>query len=262
MIDPCHIWSVIYNARTNSQPHQILLLPRKMILMIDPCNIWNVNLQCAEQQVSLTNLTKYCACHEEWFSRLILVAYETSFTMRGATGVIPCASEKPCLKSSKFGRSSKIELPSSASWTLQAALLGLLSSASWNKTCLAKWLNLCFILGCFLPICSPSPHIMQFLFFLAWTFDCWKLFGLSQPLTGFLNTCLNSLWLEYIAFDTGIIILEKPVASFYHPLLLDAARSMLKKLSSFVHLSKILSDSWWGLEFALLAFLNQRVWIL
>ena len=34
------------------------------------------------------NVTKYCACHEKWLSWLILVTYETSFTMRGATGVI------------------------------------------------------------------------------------------------------------------------------------------------------------------------------
>ena len=45
------------------------------------------HLQCAEQQVSPSNLTKYCACHTEWLTCLIVVTYETSFTMRGATGV-------------------------------------------------------------------------------------------------------------------------------------------------------------------------------
>ena len=45
-------------------------------------------LQCAEQQLSLTNLTKYCACHEKWMSWLLLFAHETLFTMRGATSVI------------------------------------------------------------------------------------------------------------------------------------------------------------------------------
>ena len=45
------------------------------------------HLQCAEQQVSPSNLTKYCACHTEWLACLIVVTYETSFTMRGATGV-------------------------------------------------------------------------------------------------------------------------------------------------------------------------------
>ena len=45
------------------------------------------HLQCAEQQVSPSNLTKYCACHEERLTYCVLVTYETSFTMRGATGV-------------------------------------------------------------------------------------------------------------------------------------------------------------------------------
>ena len=114
------------------QPHQILCLPQEMILMIDLCRIWNViynarsnrchcptspnippatkkgshdcplshmrrQLQFAEQQVSLSNLTKYCAYHEKWFSWLILVTYETSFTMRGATGVIVQAHQILCL---------------------------------------------------------------------------------------------------------------------------------------------------------------------
>ena len=105
------------------QTHQILRLPRKMNLMIDPCHTWNAicnarsnkchcpnspntapatkneshdwslshmkcYLQCAEQQVSLSKLTKYCACHEKWISWLILVTHETLFTMRGATSVI------------------------------------------------------------------------------------------------------------------------------------------------------------------------------
>ena len=45
------------------------------------------HLQCAEQQVSPSNLTKYRPCHTEWLACLIVVTYETSFTMRGATGV-------------------------------------------------------------------------------------------------------------------------------------------------------------------------------
>ena len=45
------------------------------------------HLQCAEQQVSRSNLTKYCACHAERLTYLIIITYETSFTLRGATGV-------------------------------------------------------------------------------------------------------------------------------------------------------------------------------
>ena len=45
------------------------------------------HLQCAEQQESSSNFTKYCTCHAKWLWWLIRVTYETSFTMRGATGV-------------------------------------------------------------------------------------------------------------------------------------------------------------------------------
>ena len=45
------------------------------------------HLECAEQQVSPSNLTKYCACHEKWLDCFIILTYETSFPMRGATGV-------------------------------------------------------------------------------------------------------------------------------------------------------------------------------
>ena len=104
------------------QPHQVLCLPRKMMRIIGCRDIWNIiynarsnrhhpptspntvpatkndahhrlswqlkrHLQCAEQQASPSNLTKYCACHEKWCASLILVTYETSFTMRGATSI-------------------------------------------------------------------------------------------------------------------------------------------------------------------------------
>ena len=44
------------------------------------------HLQCAEQVKSPFKLTNYCACHAKWISWLTRVTYETSFTMRGATG--------------------------------------------------------------------------------------------------------------------------------------------------------------------------------
>ena len=37
------------------------------------------HLQCGEQQVSPSNLTKYRACHTKWLACLIVVTYETSF---------------------------------------------------------------------------------------------------------------------------------------------------------------------------------------
>ena len=45
------------------------------------------HLQCGEQQVSPSNLTKYRACHTKWLTCLIVVTYETSFPLRGATGI-------------------------------------------------------------------------------------------------------------------------------------------------------------------------------
>ena len=45
------------------------------------------HLQCVQQQVSRSNLTKYCACHAERLACFIVVTYETSFTRRAATGV-------------------------------------------------------------------------------------------------------------------------------------------------------------------------------
>ena len=50
------------------QPRQILRLPRKMTLQDVEENLQKQvkrHFQCAEQQVSLSNLTKYCACHEK-----------------------------------------------------------------------------------------------------------------------------------------------------------------------------------------------------
>ena len=45
-------------------------------------------LQCAEQQESASNFSKYCACQEKWLSWSILFTHETLFTMRGGTSVI------------------------------------------------------------------------------------------------------------------------------------------------------------------------------
>ena len=42
---------------------------------------------CACHEKWHLTFTKYCACHTEWLACLILVTYETSFTMRGATNV-------------------------------------------------------------------------------------------------------------------------------------------------------------------------------
>ena len=90
MIDPHHIWNVIYNARSNKRqpPTSANTAPATQNEPHD----WSAShmkrhLQCAEQQASPSNFTKYCACHAKWISWLMHITFETSFTMRGATGI-------------------------------------------------------------------------------------------------------------------------------------------------------------------------------
>ena len=82
--------NIIYNARSNkSHPPTS---PNTAPAAQNESHDWSAShmkrhLQCAEQQESASNFTKYCACHAKWFSWLIRITYETSFTMRGATRV-------------------------------------------------------------------------------------------------------------------------------------------------------------------------------
>ena len=111
MLDRRHIWNVIYNARSNRCHHPTS--PNTAPATQNDSHAWSSShmkrhlqcaeqqvspsnrssshmkrhLQCAEQQVSPSNLTKYCACHEKWLDCFIVLTYETSFPMRGATGV-------------------------------------------------------------------------------------------------------------------------------------------------------------------------------
>ena len=90
MIDPHHIWNVIYNARSNR--HHLPTSPITAPATQKESHDWSTShmkrhLQCAEQQASPSNLTKYCTCLAKWISWLIRITYETSFTMHGATGI-------------------------------------------------------------------------------------------------------------------------------------------------------------------------------
>ena len=90
MIDPHHIWNVIYNAR--SDRHHPATSPNTAPATQNESHDWSTShvkrhLQCAEQQLKPSSLTKYCACHAKWISWLIRIAYETSCTMRRATGI-------------------------------------------------------------------------------------------------------------------------------------------------------------------------------
>ena len=51
-------------SRVILQLHQILCLPLKMNLMIDPRHIWSLIYSARSNKKSPFKLTKYCACHE------------------------------------------------------------------------------------------------------------------------------------------------------------------------------------------------------
>ena len=90
LIDPHRIWNVIYNAQSNR--HQPPTSPNTAPATQKESHDWSAShmkrhLQCAEQQAPTSNLTKSCACHAKGMSCLIRITYETSFTMRGATGI-------------------------------------------------------------------------------------------------------------------------------------------------------------------------------
>ena len=73
MIDPRHIWNVIYNARSNRfhPPTSSNTAPaRKSDSHALSSSQMKRHLHCAEQQMSPSNLTKHC--HERWFACLIL----------------------------------------------------------------------------------------------------------------------------------------------------------------------------------------------
>ena len=67
--------------------HQILRLPHKMTLMIDPRHIWNVIYNVRSNRGYPPTSPNTAACHTKWLSWLIRVTYERLFTMRGATEV-------------------------------------------------------------------------------------------------------------------------------------------------------------------------------
>ena len=90
ILSPHRIWNVIYSARSNRCHHPTspnTAPATKNDSTALSSSHMKRHFQCAEQQVSPSNLTKYCACHEKWLDCFIVITYETSFPMRGATGV-------------------------------------------------------------------------------------------------------------------------------------------------------------------------------
>ena len=90
MIDPHHIYNVIYNPRTNRNHNSTS--PNTAPATQNESHDWPAShikrhLQCAEQQESQPNFTKHCACHAKEISWLTRVTYEISCTMLGPTNI-------------------------------------------------------------------------------------------------------------------------------------------------------------------------------
>ena len=66
--------------------HQILRLPRSKTHILSPHHIWNV-IYSARSNRCHHPTSQIAPCHEKWLDCFIVLTYETSFPMRGATGV-------------------------------------------------------------------------------------------------------------------------------------------------------------------------------
>ena len=90
MIDPRHIWNVIYNERSNRNHNPSL--SKTAPATQNECHQWSAShmkwhCHWAEQVKSPFKLTKYCACHAKLIPWWIRDKYATSFKMRGATKI-------------------------------------------------------------------------------------------------------------------------------------------------------------------------------
>ena len=96
MIDPDHWWNVIYNARSNmSQPQTS---PNAAPATQNDSHDWSTShmkryLQCAEQHMSSSNITEYCACHAKWLSKISQKFRENSWNVIYNAGPIRPWSE-------------------------------------------------------------------------------------------------------------------------------------------------------------------------
>ena len=73
ILSPHHIWNLIYNAQSNWCHHQTSSNTAPVIQKdshAESSSHMKPHFQCAEQQVSLSNLTKYCAWHEKWHCKI------------------------------------------------------------------------------------------------------------------------------------------------------------------------------------------------
>ena len=91
IIYPRDIWNVIYNARRNM--HHLPTSPNAAPATKNDAHHWSSShmkryLQCAEQQASPSNLTKYCACHAKLHSKIKEKFAENSWSVNPNAGTI------------------------------------------------------------------------------------------------------------------------------------------------------------------------------
>ena len=96
IFDPRHIWNVIYNARSNK--HHPPTSPNAAPATKNDAHHWlswhmQRHLQCAKQQASPSNLTKYCACHAKVHSKIKEKFAENSWSVNSKAGTIRTWSE-------------------------------------------------------------------------------------------------------------------------------------------------------------------------
>ena len=69
------------------QPHQILRLSRRKTHILSPHRIWNVIYSARSNRCHHPTSPNTAPVTQKWLDCFIVITYETSFTMRGATGV-------------------------------------------------------------------------------------------------------------------------------------------------------------------------------
>ena len=96
ILSPHHIWNLIYNARINWCHHQTSPNTAPVTQKeshSESSSHMKPHFQCAEQQVSLSNLTKYCACHEKWHCKISKKISKNRWNVISNAGTIRAWSE-------------------------------------------------------------------------------------------------------------------------------------------------------------------------
>ena len=104
ILSPHHIWNVIYSARSNrchdpTSPNTAPATQKDS--HASSSSHMKRHLQCAEQQASPSNITKYCACHTKFHFQISLKIFENSWNVISNAGTIREWSENdPTMKPS------------------------------------------------------------------------------------------------------------------------------------------------------------------